>query len=69
MNEQFEVKNSYLVMVGKLFVANGLFITNFSKNINDATEFDYDTAKELSFQIGGVFVRKTVEYEVVEEQQ
>ncbi|MGR3774614.1 hypothetical protein ACT1UG_02460 [Bacillus paramycoides] len=65
MNEQFEVKTSYLVVVGKLFVANGLFITNFSKNINDATEFDYDTAKELAFQFGGMAIRKTINYEVV----
>lgn len=65
MNEQFEVKTSYLVMVGKLFVSNGLFIANFSKNINDATEFDYDTAKELAFQFGGVAIRKTIDYEVV----
>lgn len=65
MNEQLGVKTSYLVMVGKLFVSNLLFIS-FSKELNNAKEFDYDTAKQLSSDIGGVVVRKTVEYEEVQ---
>jgi len=65
MSEQLGVKTSYLVMIGNLFVG-GTGVLIVSKDIKGAMEFSYDFAKKTAADLGGVLIRKTVEYEVVQ---
>ncbi|MGM2833756.1 hypothetical protein ACS2TZ_34010 [Bacillus cereus group sp. Bce025] len=66
MSEQLISETTYLVMVGNLFVGNPnpLIVTKLSKG---AMEFGYEKSKKVAKDVGGIVIRKTVEYnEMVE---
>ncbi|ANT40104.1 hypothetical protein P4I81_08015 [Bacillus cereus] len=64
MNKQLKTQVSYLVMMGNLFVSN-LEVLTVTRNIANARQFDSVNAERAAKELGGVVVRKTVEYEVI----
>ncbi|MDO6631790.1 hypothetical protein [Bacillus thuringiensis] len=65
MNEQLKAQTSYLVMVGNRFIGE-IEPVIIKKDVKDAKEFGYETAKEIAKELNSVVVRKTEEYEMVE---
>ena len=66
MDEKLIPKTTYLVMVGNLFVSHPkpLLVTRLAKS---AMEFGYEKSKQVANDVGGIVIRKTVEYnEMVE---
>ncbi|SCM13113.1 hypothetical protein [Bacillus wiedmannii] len=66
MDKQLAPKTTYLVSVGNLFISNPdpLVVTRLSKG---AMEFGYEKSKQVANDVGGIVIRKTVEYnEMVE---
>ncbi|HFK1721096.1 TPA: hypothetical protein ACGXQB_002854 [Bacillus cereus] len=64
MNKQLKTQVSYLVMMGNLFVSN-LEILTVTKSIESARKFDSVNAERAAKELGGVVVKRTVEYEVI----
>lgn len=66
MDKQLEAKTTYLVIVGNLFVSNPqpLTVTRLPKG---AMEFEYEKSKQVANDVGGIVIRKTVEYAKVVE--
>lgn len=66
MNKQLAPQTTYLVSVGNLFVSHPkpLVVTRLAKN---AMEFEYGKSKQVATDVGGVVIRKTVEYAKVVE--
>lgn len=64
MNKQLKTQVSYLVMMGNLFVSN-LEVLTVTRNIANSRQFDSVNAERAAKELGGVVVRKTVEYEVI----
>ncbi|MGH0601505.1 hypothetical protein [Bacillus mycoides] len=66
MSEQLIPETTYLVSVGNLFVSHPqpLMVTRLPKS---AMEFEYGKAKQVATNVGGVVIRKNVEFnEMVE---
>ncbi|PFN88299.1 hypothetical protein [Bacillus thuringiensis] len=64
MNKQLKTQVSYLVMMGNLFVSN-LEVLTVTKSIESARKFDNVNAERAAKELGGVVVKRTVEYEVI----
>ncbi|HDR7000664.1 TPA: hypothetical protein QCW13_004007 [Bacillus cereus] len=64
MNKQLKTQVSYLVMMGNLFVSN-LEVLTVTKSIESARKFDSVNAERAAKELGGVVVKRTVEYEVI----
>lgn len=61
MDQQLAAKTTYLVSVGNLFVSSPdpLVVTKLPKS---AMEFGYEKSKQVANDVGGIVIRKTVEY-------
>ncbi|WP_324656681.1 hypothetical protein [Bacillus cereus] len=64
MNKQLKTQVSYLVMMGNLFVSN-LEVLTVTKSIESARKFESVNAERAAKELGGVVVKRTVEYEVI----
>ncbi|WP_103652633.1 hypothetical protein [Bacillus thuringiensis] len=64
MNKQLKTQVSYLVMMGNLFVSS-LEVLTVTKTIENARKFDSVNAERAAKELGGVVVKRTVEYEVI----
>lgn len=64
MNKQLKTQVSYLVMMGNLFVSN-LEVLTVTRSIESARKFDSVNAERAAKELGGVVVKRTVEYEVI----
>ncbi|OUB35726.1 hypothetical protein BK708_04210 [Bacillus thuringiensis serovar yunnanensis] len=64
MSEQLIPETTYLISVGNVFVSNPnpLLVTTLPKG---AMEFEYEKSKEVANNVGGIVIRKTVEYSEV----
>ncbi|MCU5596762.1 hypothetical protein [Bacillus wiedmannii] len=66
MNKQLEVKTSYLVMLGNVFLQDEDDLV-MTKEVRNAVEYESThNAKRKANEIGGVVVRKTIDYEEVQ---
>jgi hypothetical protein len=66
MDKQLEAKTTYLVSLGNLFVSSPdpLVVTRLPKS---AMDFEYEKSKRVANDVGGIVIRKTVEYAMVVE--
>lgn len=66
MDKQLAPKTTYLVSVGNLFVSHPqpLVVTRLPQG---AMEFEYEKSKRVANDVGGIVIRKTVEYAKVVE--
>lgn len=64
MNKQLKTQVSYLVMMGNLFVSN-LEVLTVTRSIESARKFDSVNAERAAKELGGVVVKRTVDYEVI----
>ncbi|PHB06782.1 hypothetical protein COE84_28320 [Bacillus wiedmannii] len=64
MNKQLKTQVSYLVMLGNLFVSS-IEVLIVTRNIENARKFDSVNAERAANDLGGVVVKRTVDYEVI----